>query len=235
VKRQHASLWLILGLSLGLGACGVGARQTPVSTDGELGTTQAVSVEEDKPTAYTTRSGDTLADVAGRPEIYGDPALWPLVQGENSELVAGKGAHEALEGGIVLQIPRGVSPEAMEQAREQARQAQAASKQETARREAASSPKKAKKAKAAKAATVHHAKAAKRAAKAEKHGKQAKPAVAAAPAPTEVAAQPTPAPAPAPVKHGGGLRPLLLLLLLVLLALGAVLWAFSRRDSNDGV
>jgi hypothetical protein len=232
VKRQHASLWLILGLSLGLGACGVGARQNPVSTDGELGTTQAVSVEEDKPTAYTTRSGDTLADVAGRPEIYGDPALWPLIQGENSELVAGKGAHETLEGGLVLQIPRGVSPEAMEQAREQARQAQAASKQETERREAASGPKHAKHAKASKAPIKHKAKAA----KAAKHGKKAKAAVAApAPAPTAVAPAPAPAPMPAPVKHSGGLRPLLLLLLLVLLALGAVLWAFSRRDSNDGV
>ena len=235
MKRRHASLWLILGLSLGLGACGVGARQNPVSTDGELGTTQAVSVEEDKPTAYTTRSGDTLADVAGRPEIYGDPALWPLIQGENSELVAGKGAHETLEGGLVLQIPRGVSPEAMEQAREQARQAQAASKQANQRREGATQ-RKAKKAKAPKAAKP--VKAAKHAAvaRAGKHAKKGSYAAAkAAPAPTAVAAAPTPAPAPAPAKHGGGLRPLLLLLLLVLLALGAVLWAFSRRDSNDGV
>jgi hypothetical protein len=231
VKRQHASLWLILGLNLGLGACGVGARQNPVSTDGELGTTQAVSVEEDKPTAYTTRSGDTLADVAGRPEIYGDPALWPLIQGENSELVAGKGAHETLEGGLVLQIPRGVSPEAMEQAREQARQAQAAGKQAAARREGAAQ-KRAKKAKAPKAAK--HAAAA----RAQKHTKKEKRAVVKAaptPAPAAVVPTPAPTPVPAPVKHGGGLRPLLLLLLLVLLALGAVLWAFSRRDSNDGV
>jgi hypothetical protein len=229
-------LWLILGLSLGLGACGVGARQNPVSTDGELGTTQAVTVEEDKPTAYTTRSGDTLADVAGRPEIYGDPALWPLIQGENSELVAGKGAHETLEGGLVLQIPRGVSPEAMEQAREQARQAQAASKQKTERQEAAALPSRARKAKA----PARHGKAAKHpsAGPGQAHGnvaklgKKAKAAVViAAPAPAPAVA----APAPAPAKHSGGLRPLLLLLLLVLLALGAVLWAFSRRDSNDGV
>ena len=185
MKRQRASLWLILGLSLGLGACGVGARQNPVSTDGELGTTQAVSVEEDKPSAYTTRSGDTLADVAGRPEIYGDPALWPLVQGENSELVAGKGAHEALEGGLVLQIPRGVSPEAMEQAREQARQAQAANKQASARKEAASASKKSKHAKSAKASATRHAEAAKHAAvaKHEKHAKKAKPAAVKAPCP----------------------------------------------------
>jgi hypothetical protein len=226
-------LWLILGLSLGLGACGVGARQNPVSTDGELGTTQAVSVEEDKPTAYTTRSGDTLADVAGRPEIYGDPALWPLIQGENSELVAGKGAHETLEGGLVLQVPRGVSPEAMEQAREQARQAQAASKQETEHLRAVAA-KKAKRAKASKVAKAEHKPAA--AEKRSKHVKKAKSAVTkAVPTPVTVASAPTPVPAPAPVKHSGGLRPLLLLLLLVLLALGAVLWAFSRRDGNDGV
>lgn len=232
MKRQHASLWLILGLSLGLGACGVGARQNPVSTDGELGTTQAVSVEEDKPSAYTTRSGDTLADVAGRPEVYGDPALWPLIQGENSELVAGKGAHEVLEGGLVLQIPRGVSPEAMEQAREQARQAQAASKQATERRQA----KRAKKSKSAKAAPRHEKPVKHAAAVKPKHEKKPKhAAVTPAPAPTAVAPAPAPAPMPAPVRHSGGLRPLLLLLLLVLLALGAVLWAFSRRDSNDGV
>lgn len=190
-------------------------------------------MEEDKPTAYTTRSGDTLADVAGRPEIYGDPALWPLIQGENSELVAGKGAHETLEGGLVLQIPRGVSPEAMEQAREQARQAQAASKQETERKESASMHRKPKKAKPA----ARHAKAVQHAA-AAKHAKKIKSAaVKALPTtiPTAVVSASTPAPAPAPAKHSGGLRPLLLLLLLVLLALGAVLWAFSRRDSNDGV
>jgi len=215
VTRRHATLGLGLALCLGLGACGIGQRQNPVASDGELGSTQPVQVEEDKPSTYTTRGGDTLAAIAGRPEIYGDPALWPLLQGANPDSLAGKGSAEPLDAGLLLQVPRSSDPEALAQAREQDRQVQAAAK--------------------ARLKPKHREKAA-----ATRPLPPPKPAVAAAvktkPAPTAVVtALPVQALAqPVPKARSGGLRPLLLLLLLVLLALGAVLWAFARRDRDDG-
>jgi len=225
VTRRHATLGLGLALCLGLGACGIGQRQNPVASDGELGSTQPVQVEEDKPSTYTTRGGDTLAAIAGRPEIYGDPALWPLLQGANPDSLAGKGSAEPLDAGLLLQVPRSSDPEALAQAREQDRQVQAAAKArlKPKHREKAAATRPLPPPKPAVAAV-----------------KPAKAAVAAAvktkPAPTAVVtALPVQALAqPVPKARSGGLRPLLLLLLLVLLALGAVLWAFARRDRDDG-
>jgi hypothetical protein len=229
VERRHASLGLALALCLGLSACGIGQRQNPVASDGELGSTQAVQVDEDKPASYTTRSGDTLAAIAGRPEIYGDPALWPLLQGANLDNLAGKGSVEGLESGLLLQVPRGATPQSLAQAREQDRQVQAAAK-------ARLKPKHKEKAKALPAPPAPKAAAKPKAvAKAPAAAKPAaaKP-VAAKPAPTAIAtAAPGATAQPVPKARASGMRPLLLLLL-VLLAVGAVLWAFARKDRDDG-
>jgi hypothetical protein len=217
-------LWLGLALSLGLSACGIGQRQNPVASDGELGSTQPLQVDEDKPSTYTTRGGDTLAAIAGRPEIYGDPALWPLLQGANPDSVAGKGSAESLRSGLVLQVPRNADPDALAQARDQDRQVQAAAKARVKPRSRVRGlpPPPAEKA----VARVRKAKPA----PARPHA----PAVAPKPQ-VKAAAVAVPSPVAPPVAKARsvGMRPLLLLLLLVLLALGAVLWAFARRDRED--
>lgn len=226
MKLRLSPRWLALALVLPLSACGVGQRQNPVASDGELGTTSAVQVEDEKPTTYTTKGGDTLASIAGRPEIYGDPALWPLIQDANASKLAGKTAKQSIKSGMVLSVPRGVTAEAVARAREQSRQAQAAAKARL-------------KSNRAEADSAVHVSSKPRAAK-PKPMEKPKPTAVATAAPTQA---PTPAPVaasptasandqsaqPVPKAHSG-LRPLLLLLLLVLAALAAVLWAFSRRD-----
>lgn len=213
VKRRHATLWLGLALSLSLGACGIGQHQNPVASDGELGTTQPIKMDQDQVSTYTTRHGDTLAGIAGRSEIYGDPSLWPLLQNANPESLAGKGMAQALKAGLVLQVPRDSDAATLARARAKDRRAQAAVKARFKRQRARALPPR---------PSTGNAATPKRT-----------PAVAAVPDALRLVPSPMPA-APPASPHSGGMRPLLLLLVLVLVALGAVLWAFAKRDRDDG-
>ena len=213
---------LALVLAFSLAACGMGKRQSPVASDEEVGRTHASGADEDKPTTYTTTAGDTLSDIAARPEIYGEPGLWPLIQDANGDSVGDKMPSTRLKSGMVLDIPRGLSSNAFDEAREKARQASAAAKArlapkhaEAPRAHAVVAAKSPKAPVAAKAPMRAHAKAVKAVAK---------------PIPTPLAVEA----AKVPKAKAGGMMPLFFLLLLILAALGAVLYVFSKRDKQDG-
>lgn len=199
---MRRSTVLVLFLALAAAGCG-GKHQNPVGSDDELGTTHVV--QDEKPATYVTKAGDTLSSIAARPEIYADSELWPLIADANEKNLSGVSARHALEGGMVLSIPRYQSADELDEARERARQAAAAIK---ARRHAPKRPQ-------PEALPT----------------KAPAPKDVAAAAPTPV---PTPVPAkPVPPARSGGMMPILLLLLLVLAGLGAVLYVFSRKDKQD--
>jgi nucleoid-associated protein YgaU len=201
-----------------LSGCGMGKNQNPVASDEELGRTRAE--EEAKPGNYVTKAGDSLRSIAARPEIYGDAELWTLLMDANPELGV-VSARKKLASGLSLKVPRSLSVEALEMARERARQMAASSKMKT--------PAKKPEPEAAPVKAAHVSKPAKPAAPI----KPGKPA--AAPAAKAPAAEPAKAQAaqPVPRAKSGGMLPILFLLLLVLAAIGAVLYVFSRRDKQD--
>lgn len=130
-------------LSLGLGllllgavsACSSSKNKNPVASSEEMG---KVAEVEAKPDAYTAMEGDTLRKIAGRPEIYGDPNLWPLIQEANAETV---GSGMAISPGTQLRIPRDSSSEQLDEAREKSRQYAAAIKMTQSKRLQQSEPK----------------------------------------------------------------------------------------------
>jgi hypothetical protein len=195
-----------LTLALTLGACGVGKHQSPVSSDDAAGQTRPV-IEEDQPAEYVTKSGDTLRTIAGRPEIYNDPDLWPLLLDANVASLGSKQGKSKLDGGIVLDVPRGQGEDALADAREKSRQAVVSSKGVKPR--------------PTEEPMVTHAKPSPPA---------KKPAVTAGKpaAASDNAALPVPK-----TKKGGGLLPVLFFLLLLLAALAAVLYYFTKRDQKD--
>lgn len=230
--RPHALTRLSLAtlLMISLAACGVGKRQSPVATDDEAGQTKPVSIEEDKPSTYVTKSGDTLRGIAGRDEIYGEPDLWPALLDANLGTLGSQTDRSKLATGITLAIPRNLDEAALADAREKARQAAASTK-------AAHKPKSMeapevkhaveKPVQVAKAAPVAAAKPVKPVASAP-----AKPAAKAAKASAKVETADSAKPVPK-VKKSGGLLPVLFFLLLLLAVLAAVLFYFTRRDQKD--
>lgn len=56
-----------------------------------------------QPSAYTVRRGETLPQIAARPEIYGDSSLWPLIYRANRDQIRDP---KRLWPGQVLRIPR---------------------------------------------------------------------------------------------------------------------------------
>jgi len=52
---------------------------------------------------YTVRRGETLPQIAGRPEIYNDSSLWPLIYRSNRDQIRDP---KRLWPGQVLSIPR---------------------------------------------------------------------------------------------------------------------------------
>ena len=64
------------------------------------------------------KEGETLSYVATRPEVYGDPLLWPLVYKANRDQIKDP---QQIFPGQVLMIPRDKSEQEKEVAREEAR------------------------------------------------------------------------------------------------------------------
>lgn len=222
--RSHALTRFSLAavLMLSLAACGVGKRQSPVASDDEAGQTKPVQIEEEKPSIYITKSGDTLKSIAGRDEIYGEPDLWPAILDANQGALGEQSGRSKLAPGISLAIPRGLDEAALADAREKARQAAASVK-------AVSKPKtmeapviKREKAEPVRVEKAPAAPAAKPVAKAAKATKSSAKDAAAA------EAKPVPK-----AKRSSGLMPVLFFLLLLLAVLAAVLFYFTRRDQKD--
>lgn len=71
--------------------------------------------------AYDVREGDTLWIIAARPEVYGDPLLWPLLYKANRDQIRDP---RQVYLGQVLDVPRNVSEAELEDVRAQARQSE---------------------------------------------------------------------------------------------------------------
>lgn len=67
------------------------------------------------------RRGETLSNISGRPEVYGDPLLWPLVYKANRDQIKDP---TQIFPGQVLTIPRDKTEKEKEAAREEARQSE---------------------------------------------------------------------------------------------------------------
>lgn len=70
-----------------------------------------------QPTSYTVRRGETLPQIAARPELYNDVALWPLIYRANRDQIRDP---YQLWPGQTLKIPRNFSREEALDARRQA-------------------------------------------------------------------------------------------------------------------
>ena len=70
-----------------------------------------------QPTVYTVRRGETLPQIAARPELYNDAALWPLIYRANRDQIRDP---YQLWPGQVLKIPRNFSRDEALEARRQA-------------------------------------------------------------------------------------------------------------------
>lgn len=74
-------------------------------------------VVRDRPLSYSVRRGETLPQIAARPEIYNEPGLWPLIYRANRDQVRDP---YQLWPGQVLKIPRSYSRDEANEARRQA-------------------------------------------------------------------------------------------------------------------
>jgi LysM repeat protein len=201
-KNLNFRLPLAFALALSLAACSTGKHQNPVASNEEQGKVTEDAQAAEKPPTYTALAGDTLRKIAKRPEIYGDPNLWPVLQEANADVL---GQSMSVNKGVVLKIPRDLTPEQIDMAHEKARQAAAASKMSSATHKR-SMPVKAE----AVPSPVPQAQA------------------PAQPAPTPVPPQPVPQ-----AKKGGILLPVLLVILLILAALAAILFYFMKKDAKE--
>ncbi|WP_052446151.1 LysM peptidoglycan-binding domain-containing protein [Geoalkalibacter ferrihydriticus] len=82
----------------------------------------AVSAPPPTPVSvYDVQFGDTLWLIAARPEVYGDPLLWPLLYKSNRDQI--KDPRQVYTG-QTLDVPRNVSEREKEEVRAQARQSE---------------------------------------------------------------------------------------------------------------
>lgn len=70
--------------------------------------TPATTTNAALPTQYTVVAGDTLAKVAARKDVYGNPKLWSLLYRANNDII---GAQGLIYPGQVLVINRNYTPE----------------------------------------------------------------------------------------------------------------------------
>lgn len=65
-------------------------------------------------TSYTVSEGEQLSSIAKRPDVYGDPLLWPLLYQANRDQIKDP---RKIYTGQILTIPRNLSDEEREKAR----------------------------------------------------------------------------------------------------------------------
>ena len=86
---------------------------TPLVTEEPAKTT--VNEKTLKPrTSYTVSEGELLSSIAKRPDVYGDPLLWPLLYQANRDQI--KDPRKIYTGQILI-IPRNISDEECEKVR----------------------------------------------------------------------------------------------------------------------
>ena len=69
------------------------------------------------PSVYLVRKGETLADIAAKKLVYGDPFLWPILYKANRDQIRDP---QFIFPGQQLSIPRELTPEDLQAARKQA-------------------------------------------------------------------------------------------------------------------
>jgi len=69
--------------------------------------------------SYTVGEGESLYSIAARPQVYGDPLLWPLLYKANRDQIRDP---RQIYSGQVLTIPRGLSTAELDDARQKAKQ-----------------------------------------------------------------------------------------------------------------
>jgi hypothetical protein len=191
---------LVLALAVGaffLNGCGAGTKVSPTSTDEQVGT---VHEGGDKPATYEAVQGDTLRKIAARADVYGDADMWPLLVQANED-VLNKGLK--VTPGMQLKIPRDVTDDEKESARNKARQSLAAAKAASANKPIVPMEK-------------------------VDAGNTQNAAVGGASMETPVPPQPVPKP-----KGGGFWLPILLILLFLLLLAAVILLYFMRKEQSE--
>lgn len=126
--KNFPALWtfvmpaILVSLLSGLAACSSTQNHNPVAAsekNDDAPKEDSVALVAEKPNRYTTKRGDTLKKIAGRPEIYGDPNLWPILKDANvGKISYGK----ATSKGVQLEIPRDLTAGQIEMALARARQ-----------------------------------------------------------------------------------------------------------------
>lgn len=89
----------------------------PIATPGPVEPTAKEQIVKPR-TSYTVSDGDLLWSIAKRPDIYGDPLLWPLIYQANRDQIKDP---RKIYTGQILTIPRNSSESDREGARNQAK------------------------------------------------------------------------------------------------------------------
>lgn len=92
------------------------ARERAAGSRGQPSDQNGAATRE-RPTSYSVRRGETLPQIAARPEIYNEAGLWPLIYRANRDQVRDP---YQLWPGQVLKIPRTYSRDEAAEARRQA-------------------------------------------------------------------------------------------------------------------
>lgn len=72
-------------------------------------------------TTYTVKRGESLPQIASRPEVYGDTQLWPLIYRSNRDQISDP---RRIWPGQVLRIPRNLNADDLSEARRHAQKSQ---------------------------------------------------------------------------------------------------------------
>ncbi len=107
-KIEITALSLALGSTILLAGCSFQFQAKPGNkTTGEIikapEVEEVVEVEEELVTTHTVVKGETLWDIAGYDEIYGDSAKWKLIYEANKDILD---SPDSLKPGQMLIIPR---------------------------------------------------------------------------------------------------------------------------------
>ena len=107
MKRfEIAGLSLVLGGMILLAGCSFQfqTKRGEEATGEVIEASDTAVTEEDTATSHAVVKGETLWDIAGYDDIYGDPTKWKRIYEANKDILS---SPDSLKPGQVLIIPRG--------------------------------------------------------------------------------------------------------------------------------